>query len=181
MIKSLKQRGFTLIEIMVVVAIISILSLVILASINEARKGARDKVRISDLEQAKSALHIYAVNNKTYLVAGTGNAGNGQGWFSYNSGSYATSVVQGLMNAGLLTVYLNDPLVPANSTLTNGHRPYMIYFHSPGGATQGVCLFAQLERPNAGHIALFDSAPISASTKNTLRNSYNMNYATCTQ
>lgn len=174
------KQGFTLIELLVVIAIISILAAVVLASINEARKSARDKVRISDLEQAKAALHVYAVANKTYHIPGTGASGTGQGWFSYVGGTYPKAVAQALVDEGILTAVIHDPLVLANSGGTSTQRPYMVYFHNPGGATKGVCLFAQLERPNATHTATIDAAPIAATTRNTLKTTWLMNYATCT-
>lgn len=172
-------RGFTLIEILVVVAIISLLSMVVFASFNEARKRARDSVRIADLEQAKAAMFIYAIANKTFRVAGAGSGG--QGWFSYKNGtSYPKSIAEELVRLDLLTSVLSDPLVPAGSASANSHRQYMNYFFNPGGATKGTCLFAQLERPNAEQLATMEAAPIAASTRNALKKSYFMNYASCT-
>ncbi len=177
--KRLTRGGFTLIELLVVVAIIGILAVIVLASLNEARKGARDKTRISDLEQAKAALHIYAVSNKTYNIPGTGASGSGQGWFSYYGGSYPKSVAQGLVDEELMSNALRDPLVEPNLQISNSHRPYAIYYHNPGGATKGVCLFAQLERPTTAHMAALDAAPIAAATISSLK-TLQMNYATCT-
>lgn len=176
--KNQTRRGFTLIEILVVVAIIGILATIILASIDQARKNSRDKVRMSDLEQAKAALQIYATANNTYAVAGTGQGGGGVGYFSF-AGGYPKSVVQGLIDAGLLTTAIHDPMVPIDQVLVNGQRAYMIYFHATG-PTDGVCLFAQLERPNAGTDATMTNAPIAASTRTSLQTSYGINYATCT-
>lgn len=52
-------RGFTLIELLVVIAIIGILSSVVVASLNSARKKARDARRVADVKQLQLALELY--------------------------------------------------------------------------------------------------------------------------
>jgi len=51
--------GFTLIEMMVVIAIIAILSGIIMANLSGAKGKARDSKRISDLGQIQMALSLY--------------------------------------------------------------------------------------------------------------------------
>jgi len=53
------KKGFTLIELLVVIAIIGILSSVVLASLNSARKKARDARRVADIKQIQLALEMY--------------------------------------------------------------------------------------------------------------------------
>lgn len=172
------KQGFTLVEIIVVIAVIGLLSVVAMASFSQARSNSRDKVRVSDLEQAKIAMHLYAVSNGTYEVAGAGY--NGQGWFAYqDGGSYPKSIAQELVDLGILTAVLNDPMVPANTDVSGDHRQYTVYFHSPGGATEGVCLFAKLERPTDEDIATVTAAPLDVSARSSINN-HGMNYATCT-
>lgn len=61
------QSGFTLIEILVVVAIIGMLSIVVVISLNQARAKGRDAKRKSDMGQVQKALELYANdNNGTY-------------------------------------------------------------------------------------------------------------------
>lgn len=165
-------------EILVVIAIIGMLSMVVMVAMNQARANARDKSRISDLEQAKAALHIYAVTNGSYEVEGAGY--NGQGWFAYQDGSsYPKSIAEELVTAGILTTVLHDPLVPAGTDVSEDYRQYTVYFHSPGGATRGVCLFAKLENPTEASIATVTNAPLDPSARSSI-DSHGMNYATCT-
>jgi prepilin-type N-terminal cleavage/methylation domain-containing protein len=51
-----KNKGFTLIELLVVISIISLLSAIVLTSLNSARARARDTKRITDLKQFQLAM-----------------------------------------------------------------------------------------------------------------------------
>ena len=69
-IKNLKlknSKGFTLLEMLVVIGIISVLVSMGFASYSTAQKKARDAKRQSDLKSFKSALvQCYSVNNYAY-------------------------------------------------------------------------------------------------------------------
>lgn len=67
-----KMAGFTLLEVMVAVAIISILSAIVYAGLGEARKKARDAQRMSDLQQLQLALRQYKDAHGTYPDYPTG-------------------------------------------------------------------------------------------------------------
>ncbi len=53
------HKGFTLVELLVVISIIGILATLISANLNEARSRARDAVRKSDLKSVSTALRLY--------------------------------------------------------------------------------------------------------------------------
>lgn len=53
------KKGFTLIEVLVAVAIVVIISSIALASFSQARAGARDKGRVADIAQIELALRLY--------------------------------------------------------------------------------------------------------------------------
>ncbi len=53
------KTGFTLIELLVVIGIIGILSSIVLVSVNDARKKARDARVISDFREIRTALALY--------------------------------------------------------------------------------------------------------------------------
>ena len=61
-----RNKGFTLIELLVVISIIGILSSVVLASLNSARKKARDARRVSDIKQLQLALEVSFDENGAY-------------------------------------------------------------------------------------------------------------------
>ena len=72
-------RGFTLIELLVVISIISLLSSVVLASLNTAREKAQDARRQADLQQMQIALELYFDDNGTYpLYTSTTYVGSGK-------------------------------------------------------------------------------------------------------
>ncbi|HMA78617.1 MAG TPA: type II secretion system protein [Candidatus Paceibacterota bacterium] len=54
-----KQSGFTLLELLVVIAIIGVLSSIALASLADAREGARDTSRITMLREMRTAMQLY--------------------------------------------------------------------------------------------------------------------------
>mgnify|MGYP001576492848 CR=1 FL=1 len=63
---SIGSGGFTLIELLVVISIISLLSSIVLTSVNSARAKARDVRRRADMKQVQTALEFYFDANNTY-------------------------------------------------------------------------------------------------------------------
>lgn len=59
-VRESNQRGFTLVEIMIVVAIIGVLVGVTMASVFHAREMAQQKLCIANLKQIDSAKHQWA-------------------------------------------------------------------------------------------------------------------------
>lgn len=66
------KKGFTLIEMLIVVAIIGILSGAVLVGLGPVQKGGRDARRVSDLRQAQNALELYFNKNGTYPALSSG-------------------------------------------------------------------------------------------------------------
>jgi len=53
------NKGFTLVELLVVISIISLLSSIVLSSLSSARLKARDSVKIQTREEVKKALNLF--------------------------------------------------------------------------------------------------------------------------
>lgn len=70
------MRGFTLIELIVVVAIIAFIASAILVGLTATQLDARDKRRISDLRQIESALNLYYARYNSFPSEASGANGN---------------------------------------------------------------------------------------------------------
>ena len=60
------KKGFTLIELIVVVAIISLLSSIVISSLNVAKQKSTDTAKIKTLQEFRTALNMYYNDNGTY-------------------------------------------------------------------------------------------------------------------
>ncbi|MDO8573537.1 MAG: type II secretion system protein [Candidatus Daviesbacteria bacterium] len=112
-------RGFTLVELLVVISIIAILSAIGLVIFSGAQKSGRTAKRIGDLKAIQTALEVYYSRNGSYPTTGeaTGkgvNCANGQwggAWVSECSlwGSKASDqVVPGLVPS-YIVAFPQDP------------------------------------------------------------------------
>lgn len=64
--KKISRTGFTLIEILIVVAIIAILASIVLVGIGPTEQLGRDARRVSDLHSIQTALELYYAQNGRY-------------------------------------------------------------------------------------------------------------------
>lgn len=94
------NSGFTLIEILVVVAIIGILVAFVTLNFNDARKKSRDQARKSDLQTLQLAIETYKAQNGVYPEAGCGADGGrwaGPGPYSEGWGVTCDEYIVGLV------------------------------------------------------------------------------------
>ena len=116
------RAGFTLVELLVVISIIGILTIISLASFNNAQIKAKDAQRKSDLNQIHKALMLY---------------------FS-DSGSFPDIVDFGNVSVGLTgkdgTIYMRQ--IPQDPKFVSGWKSY---FYDVSSSKKSFNLFADLE------------------------------------
>ena len=90
-----KQKGFTLLELLVVISIIGLLASILVINLTSARRRARDTKRIADIRNLQTAAEDYFGK----------------------IGKYPT-VISDLVTAGNIPVWPLDPLAPSGTTCT---------------------------------------------------------------
>ncbi len=98
----MKRKGFTLIELLVVIFIIGLLSTLAVVALNSTRQTARDAIRVSDINQIRSALELYFNDQQSY-PAGSGVLG---------AANFACLAAVGWTTADCTNAYMKS--VPAN-------------------------------------------------------------------
>jgi len=132
--KSSPNRGFSIVEMLIIIAIIGILAGITFNVFNSVRESARDVTRAADLAQLGGTLEIYYLDNNRYPLSTLGFEIEGASWGSSWPG-YNMTVPQ-------------DPLVPSQSYAYIGDgTSYELYtkfegvidplFACPGGSECG--------------------------------------------
>lgn len=164
------QTGFTVMELIIVIAVIGIMAVLVLNSVVGAQASARDAKRRHDIASIRRGLVGYSIDTGTALVAGAGKVGTGNdglGWFNFQGAPDYTglSIETALHNSGYIADGIIDP--------QQGSQGYMIY---PCAGSSLVGVFAKMEKPgttDAAKIADWSNRgcptdPINTYSKNSV-------------
>lgn len=133
MVKQASQRGFTLVELLIVISIIGILAGFLFVNFANVRERGRDSRRKHDLSEVKTALRLYYNDYQSYpsstnnLIVGCGPDGD-----SLSTCAWGDSFAIGS------TVFMELPIDPVNA----GQYSYQ-YAQTEGG--ENFLLQAYLE------------------------------------
>lgn len=143
------QRGFSLVELLVVATVMAVLSVVGVVSYTNLNKKSRDSKRNSDMEQLRSALEMFRADNGFYPAVNTtgfGTAGE------LDTGNAAT---------GLVPTYL--PAIP-----TDPKAPTQDYYYYPtnltGGNYYGYCICGDRESQTEAEVSTCLNATLPGGT-----------------
>lgn len=122
--KSKQKYGFTLVELLVVVAIIGLLTTMVVISIQRVKAKARDAQRVSDINSIATALTLYHNDFNTYPV--------------YDGNITGTDVVStALEGTGTISSVPVDPLNQSASGC-DSLAGYYYYYQSIDGMTYSL-------------------------------------------
>lgn len=112
-----KQKGFTIVELLIVIVVIAILAAISIVAYNGIQERARDSQRVQDVKTIAKALEIYYLDNNTFpssaCTLGTGCKINSS-WSTTSDGSWSH------LESQLVPKYLSSlPKDPLASTSTN--------------------------------------------------------------
>jgi prepilin-type N-terminal cleavage/methylation domain-containing protein len=100
-----KTHGFTVIELIIVIAVIGILASIALVVYPGYQQRARDDERKSDVQQIATALGTYAIQKNDFMGVDSdcGKDGDGNGWIGASGTPYAAnSIMDCLQDAGVI-------------------------------------------------------------------------------
>ncbi|MEK7082101.1 MAG: prepilin-type N-terminal cleavage/methylation domain-containing protein [Patescibacteria group bacterium] len=143
------SSGFTLIELLVVISIISLLSSIVLTSVNSARAKARDARRIADFKQIQTALELFYDSQGRYPQS-PGHA-TWSGHWAYFSQCLETGTNCGFTTSGFVQVIPKVPQDPRR-TVTDPFAEGVTYYPGyPTGCSDGQSyrIKAELETNSA--------------------------------
>ncbi len=146
-----KNKGFTLVELLVVISIIGILSSFAIVSLNFARQKARDALRKGDMAQVRTALVLYYDRYDRYPVCDESNWDDTDDTFGSTpvngSNCFADTLAIALTTGErpIMNHIPADPSNPDNLPASDGGRDDLLYRYISHNNGQEYAIIYYLE------------------------------------
>lgn len=139
-----KRKGFTIVELIVVIVVIAILAAITLVGYSMIQKRANDARRITDITTLQKAIETYAYENGAFPTKGPGSS-----WST--SEANPTNYIQGISgpNSGMSSLDVL-PLDPSNSS-TYYYRYYVYSTHTGCDNSRSPFYVLQIIRMESGY------------------------------
>ena len=160
-VKSYKVKGFTLVELLVVMAVIGILASLSVPVLNSVRVRSRDTKRKADIDSIKKALIIYYEDKKTFPIS-SGDNSCSTDWDCIGTGFEALKGSKGLIPLYSDKLPDDPKMIIVSDPLSDGKSFAYMYLSCPTTVSIGtICegalktngaffLAARLENSNDG-------------------------------
>lgn len=137
-------QGFTLIEMLIVMMIISLLALIVIVGITGFRESARDTKRIGDLRSIQNSLELFYTRCGNYPT---------------NSGGCGGALNQSVSWAELADAFVGANIISSNTKMPSDPKGTPQYEYGYGDGGFSYVIKATLEGPNS---ALEDNQEIDS-------------------
>lgn len=133
----LLSRGFTIVELLIVIVVIGILAAITIVSYNGVASRAQDTQRASDLESIKEALEIYKVQDENNSYPERHMPNGALSSWEASSREPAGEFLKPLVDKGIMKSVPVDPINNALGTVIStewagGRFSYVYYYYAAG-------------------------------------------------
>ena len=133
-----KPKGFTIVELLIVIVVIGILAAITIVAYNGVQQRSRDSKRLSDMSAIKKALELYKTDTGTFPAVTYTGLGALDGWEA-SSKEAAGEFLAPLKPYGFPGGVVMDPINDATETTmalarSAKHYGYMYYKYGAGDA-----------------------------------------------
>ncbi|MFO0764071.1 MAG: type II secretion system protein [Candidatus Gracilibacteria bacterium] len=144
-------KGFTMVELMIVIAIIGVLAVALIPSLLGSQAKARDTARQNNLNSIASAIDGYQLDNSAFpdLVSGQANCvSDSNGKVSNFSTAINATIAANIKGGSFPT----DPNKTVNGLCTSGTGAYGYKVLSKGGTNSGSYVLLAISETKRGNL-----------------------------
>lgn len=129
-IRTPHNRGFTIVELLIVIVVIAILAAVTIVAYNGIQSRAKDSQRLADIAAITKALELYKTQNGQYPAAVGNSVG---GWEISSNPNGNQPFLKSIVDSGTVSSIPVDP-VNTGDMNTGGSKIYAYYRYAAGYA-----------------------------------------------